>query len=238
MGVNVVIDLCCVQEKELVILRQQLSDQLSFQSITNCNSLPTKIGETFQGLKKLEHPEVGDEGCLKFGDTDKSVNVEIIERADVNNPIELRIKLRTQLDLGLKLDMVSEDSYSSRGDAKNNNLIVETPSRYELTNEYDFRSVHGSTSSLEKCAESEAKWYVNPMVDAAEDYYDMCTPERVNSIFAACTPLREIRGSYEWTTFHSSLKARNLLNSDFKMPPLAEVTPASPLKVLNTHGTH
>ncbi|XP_024385996.1 uncharacterized protein [Physcomitrium patens] len=220
------------QEKELVILRQQLSDQLSFQSITNCNSLPTKIGETFQGLKKLEHPEVGDEGCLKFGDTDKSVNVEIIERADVNNPIELRIKLRTQLDLGLKLDMVSEDSYSSRGDAKNNNLIVETPSRYELTNEYDFRSVHGSTSSLEKCAESEAKWYVNPMVDAAEDYYDMCTPERVNSIFAACTPLREIRGSYEWTTFHSSLKARNLLNSDFKMPPLAEVTPASPLKVI------
>ena len=54
--------------------------------------------------------------------------------------------------------------------------------------------------------EEEAKWYVNPMVETSEDFYNISTPERCNSMFSVCTPA--VQGSFEWEVLGSSFGSR------------------------------
>lgn len=225
---------CLLQEKELVLMRQQLSDQLCFQAITDPGKLdsrtellewasPIDIAETFQDLKSPVHPE----------DEEANANVETLERADANCPIDLRLKPLSQVDPGLSrndCDVLSKDLEITRDSPENKNVVlVETPLGNDLTADA-LRSLRETNSLFEKCADDEAKWYVNPMVDAAEDYYDMRTPERDNPIFSTCTPA--IRRSFDWTASRSSIKKRDKWSSDSRLSPLAELAPASPLQVI------
>lgn len=229
-------------------MRQQLSDQLCFQAITDPGDLdsrtelldwasPTGTAETFQNVKSPVHPELGDVRCFELEETDK--NVEAPEIAYVNCSIDLRLKSLSQIDPGLTLndcDVLSKDLEITRDDAVNKDVeLVETPLRKDLTSDV-LRSLRETNSLFEKCADDEAKWYVNPMVDAAEDYYDMRTPERDNPIFSTCTPA--IRRSFEWTVLRSSTNKQDKWNSDSRLSSLAELAPASPLQVMVTLESH
>ena len=107
-------------------------------------------------------------------------------------------------------------------------VLVETPSRGD---------VGGIESSLQheqesNEAEEAAKWYVNPMVLEAENqYFDMCTPERGAPLFAACTPA--VRGSLEWMALRSSFKNRDSITSTPvpQLLPFAEFSFVSPAQV-------
>jgi len=197
-------------------MRQQLSDQLCFQAITDPGNLdsrtehlewasPTGSAETFQNLKSPVHPELGD--VLFFEGEEVDMNVEAPERADVNCPIDLRLKSLSQGDSGLTrcdCDVLSKGLEVIRDDPVNKDVVlVETPIQKDFTSDV-LRSLRETNSLFEKCADDQAKWYVNPMVDVAEDYYDMRTPERDNPIFSTCTPA--IRRSFEWTALRSSVK--------------------------------
>lgn len=73
----------------------------------------------------------------------------------------------------------------------------------------------------------EEKWYVNPMVETSDQYFDMCTPQRGNPLFSMCTPA--VRGSLEWmrTSF------TDMRSSDTsRLPSLAEFLGDSPVQVL------
>lgn len=66
----------------------------------------------------------------------------------------------------------------------------------------------------EAWAKEEAKWYVNPMVETSQDFYDISKPERTNSMFSVCNPA--VQGSFEWTVLRSSFANRDTAES----PPI------------------
>ncbi|KAG0586245.1 hypothetical protein KC19_2G075100 [Ceratodon purpureus] len=225
------------QEKELVLMRQQLSEQLAIQDITDpaCLASRTEAVEwassavtagNFQSSKISGDPELGDLGCVRG---DEMKNVEAPGRADANSSIDLQLSSPLLVDVSLEprgCHVLSKDLDITRDDAINKNVVlVETPFRREMTS-----SLPETNSLIEKCADDEEKWYVNPMVDATEDYDDMCTPERESPLFSTCTPA--IRRSVELTALRSSIRKGGKWISDSRLSPLVEFSPASPLQVI------
>lgn len=80
------------------------------------------------------------------------------------------------------------------------------------------------TAGDEAWAKEEAKWYVNPMVESSQDFYDISTPERTNSMFSVCNAA--VEGSFEWTVLRSTFATRDTdLVAEARLPLLE--SPAS-----------
>lgn len=98
-----------------------------------------------------------------------------------------------------KPDAQSRDSQAVNKDVENSNSSTDTVTPCK-----------GQSSSFpvgdEARATEEAKWYVNPMVETSQDFYNISTPERTNSMFSVCNPA--VHGSFEWTVIRSSFASR------------------------------
>ena len=223
-------------------MRQQLSDQLCFQDITEPVNLASRTKhlewasstgttENFQSSKTSGNPEFDIVGCVGGKDTNNSL--EASGRADASSPVNLRFNPPSLVDLGPALgdcDVPSKDPEISNDDAMNKDVVlVETPTRKDV-NSGDLHSLHERNSLFEKCAGDEEKWYVNPMVNVSDDYYDLCTSERVSPIFSSLSPV--IRRSFELAALRSSIRKGDKWKSDTRLSPLAEFSPASPLQVM------
>ncbi|XP_024395181.1 uncharacterized protein [Physcomitrium patens] len=225
------------QENELILMRQQLSNRFGSQDITEPYNRPsTQIVGDLPSLKNLQCPEFHDVGCLELDDAVKSVYTKVLERSDVNSLIDLRLKSPSPWNQGLRLgdggDLLSEeDSEVARDDAVNKNVVlVETPGK-ESSAEDVLTFLRDANSIFEKCLEDEEKWYVNPMAGTIEDCYDVQrTPERENLNFAKYSPLT--RRSHERTALKPSIGNRRVWNADYRVLPLTELAPASPLQVI------
>lgn len=224
-------------------MRQQLSDQLCIQEMTDLSSLAsrtehlewaasTRAAEDLQCAKISGNSELGDVGCVGGENTDKSL--EAPGRADANSPVYLRLNSPLLVDLGLVLrdsDVLANDLEITRDAAMNKDVIfVETLSRKDSSSG-GLCSLHETNSLLEKCADEEEKWYVNPMVDAVEDYFDTCTPERKSSLLSTYTPRR----AFELMALRSSIKKSDKWNSGSRLSQLGEFSPASPLQVMGCY---
>ena len=201
-----------VQDNEILSMRQQLrltcKHSIISPSVLTLREEQTKLTPLAATLESKFFSPIGSEqSCSEMDDMDsKLLDFTVIPEAQNLNSEELPATSVINTSV----------------------VLVGTPSRGDVGGIGP--SLQHEQESNE--AEEAAKWYVNPMVMEAEDqYFDMCTPERGDPLFAACTPA--VRGSLEWLALRSSFKNRDSITSTPvpQILPFAEFSFVSPAQV-------
>ncbi|XP_024399064.1 uncharacterized protein [Physcomitrium patens] len=208
------------REKELVLLRQELSE-LCKQSNTHVNH-----PETLQLLENLVGRSISPKtpGQGGFAAMRRSFEGDNIKaKLDMNEAWSCtRPAISCRVDSELRGDDNGYERRLSRDSPVNKDVV------------FVERSPCKSVSALSSCPASdevwtkEAKWYVNPMVETSQDFYDISTPERSNAMYSICNPA--VEGTFEWRVLTSSF-ANNLsserpsgVESPLLTPPQATIS--------------
>ena len=140
-------------------------------------------------------------------------------------------RTESELTLGDSLGDLTDDEFGDSLEPPVNKdvVLVETPSRN--SSQVRCRSEEASSRSV-GWAKEGATWYVNPMVEMAEHYNDICTPERGNPMFSTCTPATE--GSDNMMPLRSAFTNKDSNDPTRRPLPLAPF-PLSPVQVIDVH---
>jgi len=199
------------QENELILLRQQLSELCS-QSGTNVSHIhPESLENLAVKSSPKTPPELETMRERSFDGGNTKVKLDLHEAWSSSKPAPDGERRLSQ-DSSEKKDVVLEESSTDV-----------TPCKGE-----SFFSSKSFPVGDEAWATEQAKWYVNPMVETSQDFYNISTPERTNSMFSVCNPA--VQGSFEWTVMRSSFATRD---TDPRLP-LTESPPGNaPIQVHN-----
>ncbi|KAG0615159.1 hypothetical protein M758_5G019800 [Ceratodon purpureus] len=193
------------QENELFSLRQELNELYKHTNTSANDPGPFEVPESLsvRGSPKTpiqEQPPVLNDN---FNGDNIRVNLNLQEAWSSSKP-HLVSELRVQGE--------NDESQLPR-DSPDALLVESSPCRSE--------SFSSSALRDEARAKEEAKWYVNPMVESSEDFYNISTPERKNSMFSVCNPA--VRGTFEWEVLRSSFASREM-NPSAGLSPLVDST--------------
>ncbi|KAG0575621.1 hypothetical protein KC19_5G017700 [Ceratodon purpureus] len=194
------------RENELFSLRQELNELYKHTNTSANDPGPFEVPESLsvRGSPKTpiqEQPPVLNDN---FNGDNIRVNLNLQEAWSSSKP-HLVSELRVQGE--------NDESQLPR-DSPDALLVESSPCRSE--------SFSSSALRDEARAKEEAKWYVNPMVESSEDFYNISTPERKNSMFSVCNPA--VRGTFEWEVLRSSFASRAQVDPSAGLSPLVDST--------------
>lgn len=205
----------CKQENELILLRQQLGE-LCKQSHTNASHIHPEPLQSLENLTARSSPttpaqrEFAITGDRSFDGGSTKVKLDLNEAWSSSKPAPACAHPD------------GDTRRLSRGSpVKKDVVLVESANVTPCKGESLFSSKSFPVGD-EAWANEEAKWYVNPMVETSQDFYNISTPERLNSMFSVCNPAAE--GSFEWTVLRSSFANRD---ADLARLSLVESPPRS-----------
>jgi hypothetical protein len=196
------------QENELFSLRQELCKQ----SNTNANdSEPFQIPEALPGRGSPKTPMQGQPSVLRgsFDGDNIKVNLNLQDAWSSTKP-----QVQGEFD---------ESQLSRDIPAYKDVVFMESsPCRSELIDSSD------CPVGDEARVTEEAKWYVNPMVETSDDFYNISTTERRDSMFSVCNPA--VQGSFQWEVLRPSFGSRET-DPSTGLSPLVDSALATPTQV-------
>ena len=196
------------QENELMLLRQELSE-LCKQCHTNASQIHPEPLQLLESLGVRSSPpktpgQRESPAVLKrtFDGDSAKVKLDLHEAWSSTQPAPV---CALPTDPELRGGDANEQLLSRESPVNKDVVFVESTNISPCKGESLFSST--LPAGDEAWAKEESKWYVNPMVETSQDYYDISTPERTNSMFSVCNPA--VQGSLEWAVLRSNFANRD-----------------------------